>query len=66
MLSKARLSRNVQRSVFLHSERLVRADSAGLSAETDTLAGMSVRVTLSTEDFEISFRKDFSEDMSLL
>ena len=38
---------------LVHSETLISADRAGLSAKTVTLDGMAVRLTLSTEDFEI-------------
>ena len=51
---------------FGHSEGFVSAKRSGLCAETDTSDGMAVRETLSTEDFEISYRsEDFSDDMSL-
>ena len=51
---------------FGHSEGFVSAKRSGLSAETDTSDGMAVRETLSTEDFEISYRsEDFSDDISL-
>ena len=52
---------------LVHSERLVSAHRAGLSAETVTLDWTAVLVTLSRVDFEVSFRSEiFSEGMSLL
>jgi hypothetical protein len=52
---------------LVHSERMVSADGAGLTAETVTLDGMAARMTLSTEEVKFFFRsEDIFDDMSLL
>jgi hypothetical protein len=52
---------------LVHSESMVSADVAGLSAKSVTLDGMTARLTLKKEEVAIFFRlEDFPGGVSLL